>query len=136
VLLFFCGGCRGCPAADVGPGEAGKTAPFHRGQYKSMIHILSREKMLMIRMPAPCGPGRRREVWVGPLRSPSRRPSARGEGTAEAGVRRSRGMGIMGGMGVVTRGERGRTGGHWLRAGRKPTLPFPPPMRSGRMGGG
>ena len=123
--IFFCGGCRECPATGVGPGVAGGTASFHRGQYTAMIHISSREKMLIILAPGRCGPGRRRVVCAGPFRSPSRRRSARGEGTAKAGGRRSRGMGIMGGMGVVLGGERRRTGGHWVRAGTETHPPSP-----------
>jgi hypothetical protein len=48
VLIFFCGGSGGqCPAAGVGPREAGSAASFHRGQYTAMIHISSMEKMLI-----------------------------------------------------------------------------------------
>ena len=45
------GSGRECPAAGVWPGEAGRTALFHRGKYIAMIHIVSREKMLGIWVP-------------------------------------------------------------------------------------
>jgi hypothetical protein len=69
---------------------------------------------------------------VGAFRSPS---SARGEGTAKAGGRRCRGMRIVGGMGIMTWGERRLRGRHWVRAGTG-THPLPPSHALGAQGRG